>query len=170
MIIKVSDYNEGEVEMKKPYIIMLSVIILGAISILTYFIVSNRTNLEFEKVELDQLNTTIQTWINKSCQDKTGIYLYEINKENGYEAILYFNKYKDVYLYIAQEIDVIYKEDKLTVSISDLPATHDSDVKNDFFLYITMKKNPKSIEMLLNDEQIKPQNSTSGKIEEVIVE
>lgn len=156
--------------MKKPYIIVLSILVLGVISFLTYFIVSNRTNLEFEKRDIAELNPAIQTWINESCQDKKGIHLYEITKEKGYEAILYFNKYKDVYLYIEQEIDATFKDNKLMVSIIDQPATHDADVTNDFCLHITMNKKPGSIEFLLNDNQIEPQNSTSGEIDSAIGE
>lgn len=154
--------------MKKLHIIVLLSIIIAGILFIIFFLISNRTSLAFEKIQVEQLNPAIQSWIHESCQDKQGIHFYEIKKENGYEAVLYFNKYKDVYLYIDQEVDVDYKDGKLTVSISDLPASHESDVKNDFCLYITMRKNPQRVEFFLNNDLMEPENSIKGEIEKVL--
>lgn len=126
------------------------------ISSICFFILiacsNEQTNVNTKDVNTSDLDQSLQTWVHNNSKE-IGIYIKKINENNDQtEEINYL-------IYSRKELSYDYRITKskldngtLSIYLNDKMASNDQYVKKESLAVMTLKAQPKKIEIFLNDK------------------
>ncbi|BFT69182.1 hypothetical protein [Paenibacillus sp. P36] len=113
---------------------------------------NEQTNVTTKDVNTSDLDQSLQTWVQNNSKE-IGIYIKKINENNDQtEEINYL-------IYSRKDLSYDYRVTKsklengtLSIYLNDKMASNDQFVKKESLAIITLKTQPKKIELYLNDK------------------